>query len=343
MYIASIDCGTTNSRVYIINQGGEIIGKGTREVGVRNTSMSGSKESLKKGLKEAFFDAVKDAELEQKDISFAVSAGMITAEIGLIEIPHLTAPVSLEKISSNIVKVHDTTVFPVDIPIYFIPGIKNNLDFSKATIKDVIDMDFMRGEEVQVMGLLSNKEYSQPLTTVVLSSHTKFISVNKQGEIDGSLTTLSGQVYKAILKETFLGKSIEKTEGMDEPQNFFKSSIIESAFEAVKQHGFVRSLLLTRFMDVLIDTTWYERRLFIETLIAADDMKALNNLSDQFLNSKSNVILVGAPRRCKIYKYILENILKCSTKISTITDEKEIDSLNIKGTIEIVRKGAILQ
>ena len=52
MYLSTIDCGTTNSRVYIVNETGDILGKATKKVGVKDTAMHGSNEVLKEGLKE---------------------------------------------------------------------------------------------------------------------------------------------------------------------------------------------------------------------------------------------------------------------------------------------------
>ena len=50
MYLATIDCGTTNSRIYIVNENAEILGKATKKVGVRDTAINGSNEVLKQGF-----------------------------------------------------------------------------------------------------------------------------------------------------------------------------------------------------------------------------------------------------------------------------------------------------
>ena len=84
MKYAVIDCGTTNTRVYIVDREGKIIASGERRVGVRNTSMTGSKDTLRNGLCEAIEEAAANAKIALKDISFAIASGMITSEIGLI-------------------------------------------------------------------------------------------------------------------------------------------------------------------------------------------------------------------------------------------------------------------
>ena len=342
MYLASVDCGTTNSRVYIIKETGEIIGKGVRKVGVRDTSRTGSKDTLKNGLKEAFFEAVDNAGLKLEDIEFAISAGMITSEIGLIDIPHLWVPAGVEELANGIRKIHDTDIFPVDIPIYFIPGIKNKFDPENTTSEMVGLLDFMRGEEAQVAGLLASTDAQLPFTMVILSSHTKFISLSSEGKVLGSLTTLSGQVYEAIKKETFLGKSIEATDGVEEPEGYFDTSVIDNGFKWVDSSGFLRSLLMPRFLDVLLKTSWYERKLFVESLIASEDMRSLNQFDEMGLPKDSNIVLVGHPGRCRIYEHILKAQMGWKGSVSSITDVTEIDMLNIKGSLDIARRAGIL-
>ncbi len=343
MYIASIDCGTTNSRVYIIDETAEIIGKGVRKVGVRDTSITGSKEKLKNGLKEAFFEAVENAGLNLADISFAVSAGMITSEIGLIEIPHLWVPAGAEELAGGIKKIHDLEIFPVDIPIYFIPGIKNKYDPVNTKPAEVGKLDFMRGEEAQVAGLLAGYDIELPYIMVILSSHTKFISLSSEGKVVSSLTTLSGQVYEAIKKETFLGKSIEGPAGESEPEGYFDTGVIDYGFKWVESGGFLRSLLMTRFLDVLLKTSWYERKLFVESLIASEDMHSLNQFEEMELPKDSNIVLVGYEGRCKIYKHILTEKMNWKGDVKLITDVSDIDMLNIKGSVDLLKRSGVIQ
>ena len=200
-YFAVIDCGTTNSRIYLLNNDFEIINKGNEKVGVLDTAISGSKEKLKHGLKVLFSKIIGDAGLAVKDIKFAITSGMITSEIGLLEIPHLWAPVGISDLAKNLKIVQDPKIFPLDLPLIFIRGIKNYYS-EEANYKDVRKMDFLRGEEAQIAGLLSLKpEIKLPTVVTVLSSHTKYIFINEEKKISGCLTTLSGQIYEAIKKE----------------------------------------------------------------------------------------------------------------------------------------------
>ncbi len=344
MKIASVDCGTTNSRVYIIDEDGQILGKGVRPVGVRDTTISGSRDLLKEGLKEAFADALTSASIALEEIDFALAAGMITSEIGLLEIPHLPAPAGMQDIAKNIKRIHDLAIFPVDIPIHFIPGVRNPIP-PKAEPEQVGILDFMRGEEAQVAGLVSKRSsndgsLNNGFTAVVLSSHTKFIPVDSGGRILGSVTTLSGQVYEAVKKETSIGKSIRGPAGSGDTE-FFDTRIVDNAFEQVKAAGLLRTLMMSRFFDVLMDTQWYERRLFLEAALAAEDLLAVRQFHTLGYPVDTPMILVGKKVRCSMYEHLLQKHMSWGGEIRSITGEKEIDELNIHGSLYLARLARI--
>ncbi len=340
MYFASIDCGSTNSRVYILNEKGVLLGKTFRSAGVRDTSIHGSNDYLKTNLECAFYEAVEAAGLDQRDISFVISAGMITSELGLLEVPHLWAPVTVDDLACNLQKVSDPEIFSIDLPIYFIPGVKNRYKKGNAKLSDVALLDFMRGEETQMAGLIAMDIASFPLTVAVLSSHTKFISIDKNKAIQGSVTTLSGQLYAAIVKETSIGKSV-RVEGSTEgfPMDM---QVVDCAYEQVRRTGLVRSLLMPRFLDTLLDTEPFQRQLFLQSAIATEDLEAMNAFELMGFPIKTNIILMGQEERCRIYSYLLKEKMGFTEDISSITESEEIDMFNIRGTLVIAQQAGLL-
>ncbi|HHY08432.1 MAG TPA: hypothetical protein GX530_07940 [Corynebacteriales bacterium] len=341
MYFAVIDCGTTNSSVYILNNCHEVIGEGAKKIGVRDTAISGSNRVLKEGLKEVFELAVARAELSIEEIEFAIAFGMITSEIGLMELPHLSTPVGVDDLAKGIKVVTDPYLFPVNVPLILIRGVKNRVPES-ANFRDMRKIDFMRGEETQVAGLLSfhsDLEFEYPLVAVVLGSHTKFIHIDEDKRINGSLTTMSGQAYEAVSKETSIGKSIIGTEEAFE--DYFNPQIIDAAYDSVMSAGFIRSLMMPRFMEVLLDTKWYERRLFIDAAIVADDLRALSDCETYRFSANCTFVLIGQKTRCEIFKYLLTKYLNVQN-IRTIHQKEHIDRLGIEGAIDIARKAGRL-
>lgn len=324
---AAVDTGTTNTRVYIIS-GGEIIGRAYKKVGVRDTVITGSKNKLKQGIVDCFGDALVSAKVTQDDIEFAIASGMIITEIGLIDIPHLIAPVGLDELVKGATVIHDTSIFPVDIPVIFVPGVKNN--YRDAGLAQIRQIDFMKGEETQVVGALAKLKPSLPCNICIFSSHTKIVHVDKDGKITGSITTLSGQTYEALKAQTSIGKSID-----DENPDFYSDEVVDIAYDAVQNSGLLRAMLMPRFMEVLLDTKSYERRLFVEAAIASEDVKIFYELDHiDGMNKDTDYIFIGHKSRCRIYEKLVRR-LGIKGEIISIWDKEAVDDFAVQGDVQI--------
>jgi 2-dehydro-3-deoxygalactonokinase len=336
---ATIDCGTTNSRVFVLDKCLRVVAKGSKKVGVRDTAITGSRQVLQEGLAEVFERTVRDAGLQIRELACAVTSGMITSEIGLLEIPHLTAPVGLDDLARGVMPVRDPNVFPVDVQLLFIRGIKNASP-AEATYRDIRRVDFMRGEETQIMGLLALPGMpAPPLTAVVLSSHTKYIPVTDDGRIAGSLTTLSGQVFEAIRQGTSIGKSIEAPEtDLDR----LDIEVVDTAYDAVVQTGFLRTLLMPRFMDVLLGTPAPMRRLFLDAAIGAEDLQVLRDFPLLGFATDTPFVLIGHSARCRIFHYLLSRYRGVTQEIREVSNAEEVERLAILGAVAIARRAGYL-
>ena len=339
MHFATIDCGTTNSRVYVLDDGMRIVHKGTRKVGVRDPAITGSKQALRDGLAALFATVVAEAGLRVEDVRFAITSGMITSEIGLQEIPHLWAPAGLSELAESLTVTEDRSVFPLDLPLVFIRGIKNPYP-PETTYEDIRRIDFMRGEETQVVGLLTRPDMPRPpLTAIVLSSHTKYIHVRDDRRIAGSLTTLSGQVFEAILQATSIGKSIT-AEG--EPDAKDLPLAVKTAYEAVHHAGFLRALLMPRFMEVLLKVPAEIRRTFVEAAIVAEDLRALQDFPLLGFPRGCPMVLIGSPSRCRVFREVLALAAAAGPVVVEISAEDAVDRLSIEGAVAIARRAGWL-
>ena len=343
MYYITIDCGTTNSRAYVVDAEGKVYGKATEHVGVRDTSMTGSRDKLRSGLRKIVAEAIDLSGIDRQEISAVLSSGMITSEIGLKEIPHQMAPCSLDDLSKSITKIDDAGIID-DIPVYFIRGIKNHMeDDGRRPMQRVGELDFMRGEETQLAGMLCRKDMKLPATVVILSSHTKFNAIDGSGTVLGSLTTMSGQVYAAVKDATFVGKSVEQRDNAEPmPEDYFDETIVEDAVSWIRECGLVRSLMFTRFADVLLHTKWYERHLFYDALVAAEDTLAIHQMKLFTDKPSHDYYLIGNKERCRLYEYLIRS-MDPEAKTVSITDESEIDELSIKGILHVAGKAGIVK
>ncbi len=340
MHFATIDCGTTNSRVYLLDAENRIVHKGARKVGVRDTAITGSRRTLQDGLASLVETTVREAHVALADVQFAITSGMITSEIGLQEIPHLWAPAGLVELAENLTVTQDPAVFPLDLPLVFIRGIKNVYP-ADTTYQDIRRIDFMRGEETQVIGLLTRSDLPRPpLTAVVLSSHTKYIHVQADGRIAGSLTTLSGQLFEAIQQATSIGKSIA---AVGTPNEKDYTLAIETAWDAVRRAGFLRALLMPRFMEVLLKVPAEIRRTFVEAAIATEDLRVLEEFSLLGFPRDCPMLLIGSPSRCRVFQELLSRTEGAGPATAAISVEEAVDRLSIDGAIAIAHQAGWLR
>lgn len=365
--ILTIDCGTTNSRVYLVNPKGEIFLWKSRKVGVKDTAIRGSNTFLKQELKALTEEILAEAGLLKSQIRLVISSGMITSELGLIELPHLFAPVSLEDLAQSITRVDGEESFDPELPLYLIRGIKNPYHPERNDLAELARLDFMRGEETQVAGLLQMYGAGSPTTVINLSSHTKCIPIDRRDRILGSVTTLSGQVFEALVKETFIGKSVASTDkatpdktGKEKSETFSETSeqapplakpeesppfdpvMADLAYEIVREAGLLRGFVMPRFMDVLLRTSWQQRRKFVESALAVDDLLALGLFPKFDFPYGERIFLVGPQARCEIFEYYLTKKWQISAAIRSISDPTEISLLAVRGALCLAKKRGLL-
>lgn len=91
---------------------------------MKDTSVTGSRDTLRSGLREIIARAIELAGLQPSQIAAVLSSGMITSEIGLHEIPHADAPCGADELAASITRVDDTGLLD-GVPVYFVRGIRN--------------------------------------------------------------------------------------------------------------------------------------------------------------------------------------------------------------------------
>lgn len=202
MYIITIDTGTTNTRVCAW-QDQRLLAEAARPIGVRDTAISGSTATLMNGVREAVQEAKNLATIPAAERVVYLSSGMITSNVGLCEIPHLLAPAGLGELAQGMVCANLPEI--AEEPIWFVPGVRNH--DSAVTLGNAEQMDMMRGEETEAIGVLASLDIHGPALIVLPGSHSKFVKIDAQDRIEGCVTTLGGELLDVITRHTILANS----------------------------------------------------------------------------------------------------------------------------------------
>ncbi len=300
MYLV-VDSGTTNTRVRLWHEGA-VLQSWMEPVGARDTARDGSSDALKAALKRMI--AAVDA-----DVEAVICSGMITSNVGLFEVPHVTAPVNIPDLARAIVRQDFPEIS--QLPFYFIPGIK--------TLGALADLDVLRGEEVQCVGLRSALDLHGPATFVSCGSHHKLIQMNADGIFLGSRTALTGELLSAVRDHTLIGDSLDDLNDFDLDDDLWRAGVAQGL-----QQGFARALFVIRAGQLNADYTPSQLTSFFMGVLVSQDIAMLGDLDQQF-------VLYGQPLFCQLLRDYLPS--------SVLVDPDAADKATVNGAVELFLRG----
>jgi 2-dehydro-3-deoxygalactonokinase len=195
-----VDAGTSRTRVRLW-RGGRVHDELEASVGAKDVALAGGPGPIADALRGliATMRARHDGELRA-----VVCSGMITSNVGLVEVPHATAPIALDALARRIVRRDVVAV--TDLPTYFVPGVKTV--GSVAGWDGLPAFDVMRGEEVEIAGLLTTLGLEPPLAFFHCGSHHKLIELSAGATVERSATAITGELLAAIRERTILASSL---------------------------------------------------------------------------------------------------------------------------------------
>ena len=118
-----IDCGTTTLRVTLLDAQRHPVDTIRAEGGVRHTAIDGHNGRLRAMLRESIAALLARNGLAAADVARCVAYGMITSNMGLLEIPHVPAPADAAALRAHMQQRVFEDIAP--FPIAFIPGVRN--------------------------------------------------------------------------------------------------------------------------------------------------------------------------------------------------------------------------
>lgn len=332
MYAVCIDTGTTNTRICIRDEE-TIYSIVKRNIGVRITSIEGNNSTLIATISTAYKEALQEAHITEADVTIILASGMISSNLGLLEIPHLIAPINKTDLAFGITSMFIPEISNVH-SIHFIPGVRNNYDITTCNDPSLYaQIDMMRGEEVEAFGVLDLEPFQTPAILILTGSHTKFVFINDQNEIESCLTTMAGETLMQFTKSTIISQSL----------NYSFADNIDSEYllagaKTCQELGLTRASFCVRSLEQFSNATINQRENFLLGAVLEEDLRSINGLSD---TSKYNFIVCGSGTLGNGFYTLLKN-QKDTAKKTYSASGKTMTALSSYGCILVAKHAKLI-
>lgn len=300
----TIDGGTTNTRIYLVEDG-VITDTARINIGFnRPTSRGEAVPEIRNAIKNMLFKKV----LCEEDIERIIASGMLTSEFGLYKLDHTVAPAGIAELHNNSREVILKEISP--IPFYFVCGVK--------TVGDsLVDINMMRGEETELMGI--RREDDGECIYILPGSHSKIIRINEKGEIFEFISTLTGEMIAALTKGTILSTCVDLNSKLSDDGLF-------EGYDYAYEYGINEALLKTRTLANIMKKDSDYLYSFFLGVVLCDEIKATVKMAEK------TVVISG---REEIKLAIATLLGKYSDKKVIALDKALVDSSTVRGAIKI--------
>ncbi len=330
---AILDCGTTNTKCYVIKTTGVLLAETYTPVGCRNNVGVSGRNKYAEFLSDTVRAAVTQAKMPYARLAKVIAFGMISSDLGLLVVPHLVAPVGRKELRRGIYR-YEKEIFGSGVEFLIVRGIRNALAYPKA-LENVDFCDFMRGEETQVMGILECYKPAEPINVITLGTHFKAVHVDDTGCICRSMTTMSGQLFDCIVHKTIVGKSVDAS--IDASMVMNRVELVALAKRMLDTYGLNRAILLPRFMESFTNMTPRERLIYLDATIAFDDLHSINGFFRKEELRARKYFLVGQQERCENFAMALHHIDQ-SLEVVMIDGSAKNRDISIAGCLALCGK-----
>ena len=287
MVILAVDSGTTSTRAWVVDAGKVLAAASTRG-GAKDVAMGQDRSELLGSVRSVCEGALVDSGRSWDDVRAVVAFGMITSELGLEEVTHLVAPADREALVRAMRRIDEA----LPAPVYLVPGVRSDGP-------DLQEMDFMRGEETEVVGLLSLGTIEPPLLYVSSGSHTKFVGVDPRGRIEWSMTTLSGELLWALHRETILSELVDPMGPLADLE------AVEEGARVEERDGFNRALFAARLLNRLHGAGPDRCSAFIHGVVAGSDLRSLRTALRSRPDAATRVVVGEGSALAQAYRHLL--------------------------------------
>jgi 2-dehydro-3-deoxygalactonokinase len=271
-----VDWGTTNFRAFLMTADNQCLDRIESKTGLLKIENQQFEQTLANNL--SAWDIVNN--------KYPVfMAGMVGSKQGWQEAPYISTPLSLSELSDSCLRFETQWGSTINI----IPGVSHQVDSNK--------LDVMRGEEVQILGLVQ-LGYQQDSMVILPGTHSKH-AILEQGKLVSFSTFMTGEFYSLLSEHSILGRNLSTQIQSEEAfvkgvQEGAKGNLMNTAFmarthrlfEHLKEsevHDYLSGLVIGKEVNDISATSY---------VISNSDLAARYSLACNQLN-KSNQTIDG--------------------------------------------------
>jgi 2-dehydro-3-deoxygalactonokinase len=194
--LIAIDWGTTSARAYAVDARGAILATRTAPLGIQLVPDARFTQAL-----DTLLGDWRERRLPR------IAAGMIGSRQGWVEAPYVECPATFESLAAHLVQTPGGE-------LAVIPGL---IVRDESGVPDV-----MRGEETQLAGAIDAAE--RGVLAVLPGTHSKWAAVDA-GRVVDFASSMTGELYAALLGHTILGRLAERADASRPPGNAFDAGV----------------------------------------------------------------------------------------------------------------------
>ena len=316
------DWGTTSFRLSLFSPKRGILSEYRSADGVaklaKNNDINSRPDAFCKVLTEGIEDICNNNPVLPNHIPVLIS-GMASSSIGYKELPYATLPFSLGGDSAVVDTINDLALES-----------RPELSLSGFLISGVAaTADVMRGEEVQVLGILDQADYrSFSTNSVVLlpGTHSKHIVI-KNGSIDSFQSYMTGELFQVVSTHTVVQHSVAPCPDMsldDKSREWFSYGLKESANLALSG-----ALFRVRARSLLEGMSKSEAAAYLSGILLGAELNDLRKLDAPVLLAADNALAqaycLGLEVLEKSYTQVPSSVLALGTCLGQIKVYTEVN------------------
>jgi 2-dehydro-3-deoxygalactonokinase len=291
--LIALDWGTTSLRAYRLGENGRVLEQRALAAGIMQLPTAPREiagQMCSDGFELAFDQACGDW-LDAQPHLPVIACGMVGSAQGWREAVYRETPASVAALSSALVTVRSVR----GVDVHIIPGV-----LQRSVLPNV-----MRGEETQVLGILSSlggQAANTPLLIGLPGSHSKWVRA-----VDGCIvhfdTFMTGEVYAALSAHTILGRTMQRSEVFDE------GAFDRGVAVALSPHGAagpLSTIFSCRTLGLTGELPGNAQPDYLSGLLIGHELVALRTLLQASGESLPAVILIGSDQLLTRYQRALQ-------------------------------------